>query len=69
MDTGQRGHVIEIKGGQGIAGRLNALDIRPGRELIKVSSMLMHGPVTVQVGSAQVAIGFGMASKIMVAID
>lgn len=46
--------------------RLNALGIRPGQRITKVSSTLMQGPVTIRVGNAQVAIGFGMASKIIV---
>lgn len=46
--------------------RLSALGIRPGKRVTKVSSMFMRGPVTIQVGNAQVAIGFGMAKRILV---
>jgi ferrous iron transport protein A len=49
--------------------RLNALGIRPGKRITKVSSMLMRGPVTIQSGSTQVAIGFGMANKIIVEVE
>jgi ferrous iron transport protein A len=35
----------------------------------KISSMLFHGPVTLRVNHTQVAIGFGMANKILVEID
>ena len=66
MPTGQGGMVVEIRGGHGLVNRLNALGIRPGRRLNKVGSMFMRGPVTVQVDRAQVAIGFGMASRIIV---
>ena len=67
MQTGQSGVVGEILGGGGMARRLGALGIRPGVRLTKVGSMLMRGPATVQVGNARVAIGFGMANRIVIA--
>jgi len=66
MQNGQSGVVIEILGRRGIISRLSALGIRPGLRVTKLSSMFMRGPVTIQVGNAQLAIGFGMANKIMV---
>ena len=66
MDAGQSGKVVQIQGGQGMVDRLGALGIRPGRRITKISSMFMRGPVTVQVGNARVAIGFGMAKRIVV---
>ena len=66
MRTGQSGIVIEVRGGRGISSRLSALGVRAGLRITKVGSMFMRGPTTVQVGNAQVAIGFGMANKIIV---
>ncbi len=66
MQTGQSGIVVQIQGGRGLISRLNALGIRPGKRITKVSSMFMRGPVTIQVGNAQLAIGFGMANRIIV---
>ena len=48
METGQSGTVVQIQGGRGLVNRLNALGIRPGQKITKVSSMLMRGPVTIQ---------------------
>jgi ferrous iron transport protein A len=42
------------------------MGIRPGKRVTKVSSMLMRGPVTVQVDGTQLAMGFGMARRIIV---
>ena len=56
-------------GGHGLVNRLNALGIRPGKRITKVSAMFMRGPVTLQVDRAQIAIGFGMAGKIVVEVD
>ncbi len=69
MQTGQSGVVVQIQGGHGLVNRLNSLDIRPGKRITKVSSMFMRGPVTIQVDRAQVAIGFGMARRIIVELD
>ena len=69
LKPGQSGIVVHIEGGHGLVNRLNALGIRPGKKITKVSSMLMRGPVTIQLDSAQVAIGFGMANKIILKID
>ncbi|MFC2011334.1 ferrous iron transport protein A [Chloroflexota bacterium] len=69
MQAGQSGRVLQIQGGQNLINRLSALGVRPGQRVTKVNSMLMRGPVTIQVGNAQVAIGFGMANKIVVELD
>jgi len=68
LRSGQSGTVVQIQGGQGLTNRLNALGIRPGKKITKVSSMFMRGPVTVQVDRVTIAIGFGMAKKIVVEI-
>ena len=69
MRPGQKGKIIEIQGGHGLVNRLSAMGIRPGKKITKVSSMLMRGPVTVRSGSTRVAIGFGMANKIIVKLE
>ena len=69
MQTGQSGTVVQIQGGHGLVNRLNSLGIRPGKRITKISSMIMRGPVTIQVDRAQVAIGFGMARRIIVELD
>ncbi len=69
MERGQRGTVLQLQGGRGLVNRLNALGILPGKKITKVSAMLMRGPVTVEVDRVQIAIGFGMAQKIIVRPD
>jgi ferrous iron transport protein A len=49
--------------------RLNSMGVRPGLRITKVSSMFMRGPVTVRVGQTQLALGFGMARRILVELD
>jgi ferrous iron transport protein A len=69
MRTGQTGTVIGVLGGRGLIQRLDALGIRPGRKITKVSSALFRGPVMLRVSGGQVAVGFGMARKIVIELD
>jgi ferrous iron transport protein A len=80
MRPGQSGTIVQILEGyghqrgrghgcHGLAGRLHSLGVRPGKRITKVSGMFMRGPITLQVGQAQLAIGYGMAGKILVEVD
>ncbi|HUX48361.1 MAG TPA: FeoA family protein [Dehalococcoidia bacterium] len=69
MRTGQTGTLVGIMGGHGLIRRLDALGIRPGRKVTKLSSTLFRGPIILRVNSTQVAVGFGMARKIIVEVD
>ncbi len=69
MEAGQSGTVVQVQGGRDLINRLSAMGMRPGQRVTKVSSMFMRGPVTIQVGNAQLAIGFGMANRIIVELD
>lgn len=69
MRAGQSGKVVRIAGGVGLENRLNSLGIRPGKRITKLSSMFMRGPITIQVDRSQVAIGYGMAGRILVEVE
>jgi len=69
MRTGQTGTVVGVLGGQGLIRRLDALGIRPGKKVTKLSSTLFRGPIILRVDNARVAVGFGMARKIIVEVD
>ena len=66
MKAGQMGIVVEVLGGRGLIQRLDALGIRPGKKVTKLSSTLFRGPIMLRVNNSQVAIGFGMARKIII---
>ena len=69
MKSGQSGILAEISGGYGLVNRLNALGLRPGGRITKVSSMMMRGPITVRIDRSEIAIGFGLARKVMVRLE
>ena len=68
MRAGQRGKIVWVSGGCGIVSKLDALGIRKGKEIAKISEQWMKGPVLVQLGNSQIALGFGMALKVLVEI-
>ena len=66
MRKGERGKIVDIQGGGGLLRKMETLGIKQGTEIVKVSSQLMRGPITIRVGNTQVAIGFGMARRVIV---
>ena len=68
MEAGQSGKVTQVRGGRGFKARLEALGIRPGIKITKVSGQIMRGPIIAKIGNSQVALGFGMARHVLVEI-
>ena len=68
MKTGEVGTVVSLEGGSGFIMRLQNLGIRPGKTITKLSAHFWRGPITVQVSGANVALGFSMASRVMVEV-
>ena len=66
LKAGQSAEVVSIEGGIGVRQRLQNLGIMPGKKITKVNAHFWRGPVTVRVGRSNIALGFGMASKVMV---
>ena len=58
--------IIEIHGDKNFINKLDSMGIRLGVKIIKISSQILHGPVTIQVGSTQIAIGYNTAKRIIV---
>jgi ferrous iron transport protein A len=69
LRSGEGGKIIRINGGVGMVNRLAALDIRPETRITKLNSGYMQGPVTIEVNRTQIAIGFGMATRILVEVE
>lgn len=69
MKAEQQGLVVEIQGGQKMALRLSTLGIRVGVRIKKVNQQVLNGPIVVEIGCSQIAIGFGIAKKILVSVE
>ncbi|MCX6234286.1 MAG: FeoA family protein [Bacteroidetes bacterium] len=66
LKEGEKCKVVDIQGGCGMLKRLDALGIRIGKEITKINSQFLRGPVIVQVGNTHVAVGYGIAERIIV---
>ncbi|MBN2374294.1 ferrous iron transport protein A [bacterium] len=68
MEVNQEGIIKSLEGGANFHARLQALNIRIGKHIKKVSKAPFGGPVVVDVDNSRVAIGHGMSKKIMVEV-
>jgi ferrous iron transport protein A len=69
MDAGEEGVIRKIEGGYGLQKRLACLGLRVGKTVKKITSEPLRGPVVVEVDGTHVAIGRGMAEKILVEVS
>ncbi len=67
--AGDSALVVELLSDHGMRNRLERLGIREGTMLVIVRAPGIRGPVVVSAGGSQVAVGFGMASRILVEVD
>jgi ferrous iron transport protein A len=65
----QKAKVLEISGGRILQHRMMSMGIYPGREITKLSHFALRGPVAVRVGRSVLALGHGVAAKIIVEIE
>ncbi len=68
LQSNQSAKVVSIQGGRGLITRLNNLGIRKGAFIQKVTGYSKGWPVVIRVNNTQLALGRGMASKIIVGL-
>jgi ferrous iron transport protein A len=66
LPNGAFGRIAEMPAKDGCAERLEALGLRVGKVVEKVSGMPFHGPVTLQLDGRQIAIGWKISSSVLV---
>ncbi|MBU1076273.1 MAG: ferrous iron transport protein A [Spirochaetes bacterium] len=64
----EEGVIRKITGGRGLRERLNALGIREKKKIVMVSGIRMGGPVVIKMDNMDIALGKGMASKVIVEV-
>ena len=68
VDPEEEVEISHINGGWIMQARLKEMGIAVGRRIKKISRIGVKGPVIILANRAQVAVGAGMASRIMVKI-
>ena len=58
--------IIGINAGMGATRRLTSLGLTPGTKITKLSSAPFHGPIQLRVRETRLALGRGLAAKIIV---
>ena len=66
LANGEEGQITALPSSDGCAERLEALGLRAGKIVKKVSGMPFHGPVTLLLEGRQIAIGWRLSSGILV---
>jgi len=69
LPDGSAATIKAINGGHGLVQKLDNLGIRAGKEITRVSRQWLKGPVIIRAGQTEIAIGYGMARRIMVEIN
>jgi|GEM_PF-239050 ferrous iron transport protein A len=65
VPNGQRVRIVSLPRGESGA-RLEALGIRPGKIVTKLSGMPFSGPVALELDGRQIAVGHGVSRAILV---
>ncbi|MBT3756358.1 MAG: ferrous iron transport protein A [Candidatus Cloacimonetes bacterium] len=66
VKDGEVAKIKDVIGGKHFISKAESLGIRIGVQITKISSQMMHGPITIKVGQSQIAIGHRMANKIII---
>jgi ferrous iron transport protein A len=66
LEAGQEATIVAVQGGRGMQSRLRSMGLGEGQRVRKLSALALGGPIVVLVNRAQVAIGRGMARRILV---
>jgi ferrous iron transport protein A len=69
MKVNERGTIVEIQGGEAFARRLEAIGMVPGKTVLKTSALSSKGPVTIEIDRARLALGYGMAERVLVRVN
>ncbi|MCF7878652.1 MAG: ferrous iron transport protein A [Candidatus Omnitrophica bacterium] len=69
LNSNQAAKIAATKGGRGLLLRFNNLGIRKGAQIKKVAGYFRGGPIIIKVNGTQLALGKGMASKILVEVQ
>lgn len=68
LKENESGIVESVAGGFGLQRRLATLNIRPGKKIRMLTAQPFRGPIVVEVDRTHVAVGRGMARKVLVEV-
>ena len=69
MKGNQKGIICDISAGMNLHNKFMSMGIYLGREISKISSIGLKGPVAIKVGRSVLVLGHGVAGKITVEVQ
>jgi Fe2+ transport system protein FeoA len=66
LGLGKPAEIKRIQGGRGFQRRVESLGIRVGKTVRKIAEQPLRGPVVLELDGCRIALGRGMAAKIIV---
>lgn len=66
LDAGRRARVVEIRGGRGLRSHLEQMGVHPGDTISVAGAGAFRGPVLIEVHGSRIALGRGVARKVIV---
>ena len=66
LTNNEEGLILSVEGGAGARAKLEAMGIRPGKRIKKMSSQIFNGPVVIEIDGRDIALGHGLAMKVYV---
>jgi len=65
LKSNRKGRVAEILGGTNLRERLMSMGVFKGKEITKLSHIGLRGPVVIKAGRSILALGHGVAAKVI----
>ena len=66
IKANRKGRVVEISGGGNLQSKLMNMGVYKGKEVTKLSHIGLRGPVVIKAGRTILALGHGVAAKIII---
>ncbi len=66
LGNNEQGEISSVEGGVTAKEKLETLGIRPGKKVRKVSSQAFRGPVVINIDGRNIAMGHGLAQKVII---
>ena len=66
IKANRKGRVVEISGGGNLQNKLENMGVHKGKEVTKLSHIGLRGPVVIKAGRTILALGHGVAAKVIV---
>ncbi len=68
LKAGHKAKVLDILGGKGLENKLMNMGVYKDKEIFKLSHIGLRGPVVIKVGRSILALGHGIAEKIIIEV-